>query len=60
MHKALHPRDDIHRLYLSRKGGRGLMNVEDTVNLAIINLEMYVKDSRESILTGTRGVWEML
>jgi len=32
------------------------MNVKDTVNLAIINLEPYVKDSRESILTGARGV----
>jgi len=53
MRKALHPRGDVHRLYLSRKeGGRDMMNVEDTVDLAIINLETYVKDSRESILTG--------
>jgi len=45
MHKALHPRDDVHRLYLSRKeGGKGLMNVKDTVNLAIFNLETYVKN----------------
>ena len=25
MHKALHPRDDIDRLYVSRKGARGVM-----------------------------------
>ena len=31
MHKALHPRDDVDRLYVSRKeGGRGLANIEDS------------------------------
>ena len=30
MHKALHPRDDIDRLCVSRKeGGRGLASIED-------------------------------
>ena len=30
MHKALHPRDDVDRLYVSRKeGGRGLASIED-------------------------------
>ena len=29
MHKALHPRDDVDRLYLSRKkGGKGLVSIE--------------------------------
>ena len=29
MHKALHPRDDKNRLYVSRKeGGKGLANIE--------------------------------
>ena len=29
MHKALHPRDDVDRLYVSRKkGGRGLASIE--------------------------------
>ena len=36
MHKALHPRDDVDRLYLSRKaGGRGPASIEDTVDASI-------------------------
>ena len=32
VHKALHPRDDVDRLYVPRKeGGRGLASIEDTV-----------------------------
>ena len=32
MHKALHPRDDVDRLYVSRKeGGRGLASIEDSL-----------------------------
>ena len=33
MHKALHPWDDVDRLYVSRKkGGRGLASIEDSVD----------------------------
>ena len=33
MHKALHPRDDIDRLYVSKKErGRGLTSIEDSVD----------------------------
>ena len=40
MHKALHPRDDVDRLYVSRKeGGRGLANIEDSVDASIQPLE---------------------
>ena len=36
MHKALHPRDDKDRLYVSRKeGGRDLANIEDCVEATI-------------------------
>ena len=36
MHKALHPRDDVDRLYVSRKeGGRGLASIEDSVDASI-------------------------
>ena len=32
MHKALHPRDDVDRQYVSRKeGGRGLASIEGSV-----------------------------
>ena len=40
MHKALHPRDDVDRLYVSRKeGGRGLASIEDSVDASIQRLE---------------------
>ena len=40
MHKALHPRDDVDRLYVSRKeGGRGLASIEDSVDASIRRLE---------------------
>ena len=33
MHKALHPRDDVDRLYASRKEARGgLASIEDSVD----------------------------
>ena len=36
MHKALHCRNDVDRLYVSRKeGGRGLTSIEDSVNASI-------------------------
>ena len=36
MHGALHPRDDVDRLYVSRKeGGRGLVSIEDSVDAPI-------------------------
>ena len=39
MHKALHPRDDRDRLYVSRKeGGRGLASIEDSVDASIQRL----------------------
>ena len=40
MHKAVHPRDDVDRLYVSRKkGGRGLANIEDSVDASIQRLD---------------------
>ena len=36
MNKALHPRDDVDRLYVSRKkGGGGLVSNEDNVDASI-------------------------
>ena len=44
MHKALHPRDDADRLYVSRKeGGRGLASIEDSVDASIQRLEDYIQ-----------------
>ena len=44
MHKALHPRDDIDRLYVSRKeGGRELVSIEDSVDVSIQRLKDYIE-----------------
>ena len=41
-HKALHPRDDGEGLYVSRKeGGRGVANVEDSVDASLNRLGDY-------------------
>ena len=48
MHKALHPRDDVDGLYVSRKeGGRGLASIEDTVDASIQRLEDYIENTNE-------------
>ena len=40
MHKALHSRDDVDRLYVSRKeGGRARASIEDSVDASIKRLE---------------------
>ena len=48
MHKALHPRDDVDRLYVSRKeGGRELASIEDSVDASIQRLEDYIENTKE-------------
>ena len=43
---ALHPKSDVDRLYIPRKErGRGLISIEDCVELAIRGLEVYVHGS---------------
>ena len=56
MHKALHPRDDIDRRYVSRnEGGRGLASVEDSVDTSIRRLEDYTKKNKERLITAIRN-----
>ena len=46
MHKTLHPRNDIERLYMSRKEGRnGLASIKDRIDESI-QLEYYIKKSK--------------
>ena len=60
MHNAHHPKSNVERIYIPRKeGGRGLLNVEDTVNTAILGLEEYVVDSNERILSAARNIEEV-
>ena len=56
MHKALHPRYDVDRLYVSRKeGGRGLASIEDSVDASIQRLEDYIKKYEGRLITATRN-----
>ena len=48
MHKALHSRDDVARLYVPRKeGGRGLASIQVSVGASI---EDYIKSAEENWL----------
>ena len=42
MHKALYPRDNVDRLYVSIEGGRGLASIEDSID-ALIHLKDYIE-----------------
>ena len=55
MHKALHPRDDVDKLYVSRKkGGRGLDRTEDNVDASIKILEDYI-EKHEKLITDIKN-----
>ena len=56
MHKALHPRDDVDKLYVSRKvGGRGLASFEDSVDASIQRLEDYIQKHDGGLITTVRN-----
>ena len=55
MPKALDPRDDVDRLYVSRKGRRGLTTIEYTVDASIQRLEDYTKKHGGRRITATRN-----
>ena len=47
---------DVDRLYIPiKEGGRGLISIEDCVELAIRGLEMYVHGSEERLIQAARG-----
>ena len=55
MYKALHPRDNVDRLYVSRKGGRGLASIEDSVESSIQRFEDYIGKHEEGLFTASRN-----
>ena len=56
MYKALHPRDDVDRLYVSRKEGeRGLAIIEDIVDASIQRLEDYIEIHERGLITAIRN-----
>ena len=53
MYGALHPKSDVHRLYIKRKeGGRGLKSVECCVRDEENSLGFYVANSEENLIKG--------
>ena len=56
LHKVLHPRNDVDRLYVSRKdGGRGLAGIEDSVDASIQRLEDYIEKYEEGVIIAIRN-----
>ena len=56
IYEALHPKSDVDRLYIPRKeGGKGLISIEDCVELAVRGLEVYVHGSEERLIQAARG-----
>ena len=56
MYKALHLRDDVDRLYVSRKeGGRGLVSIEENVDAWIQRLEDYIEKYEGELITAIRN-----
>ena len=57
MDKVLHDRDEVDRLYVSRKeGGRGLASIEDSVDASKQRLEDYIEKHEERLITVIRNV----
>ena len=56
MDKVLHLRDDVDRVYVSRKeGGSGLASIEDNVDTSIQQLEDYIEKHEEGLITAIRN-----
>ena len=56
MHKALHPRDDVNRLHVSRKEeGSELASIEDSVDASIQRLKDYIEKHEGGLITAIRN-----
>ena len=56
MHLALHPSDDVDRLYVPRKeGGRVLASIEDSVDTSIQRLEDYIEKHERRLITALKN-----
>ena len=56
MHKALHPRNNVDRLYGSRKEGRRrLTSIKDSIDASIQRFKNYIKKCRGRLITMTRN-----
>ena len=56
VYKSLDPQADVVRLYVKRsQGGRGLLSVEDCVNIEVGSLCRYVETSKEKLLIAIKN-----
>ena len=56
MYNSLHPRENVDRLYVSRKeGGRGLVSIENTVDVFIQGLGDYIEKHERELITAIRN-----
>ena len=55
MHEALHAKDNVDRLCVPRKEGRGLASIKDNVDASIQRLEDFIKKRRGRLITATRN-----
>ena len=56
MHKALHPKDNVDRLYVPRKEGRrGLASIADSVDTSLQRLEDYIEKHKSGLITAIRN-----
>ena len=56
IYRALHPKSEVDRLCIPRKrGGRGLISINDCVELAIRVLELYDHGCEERLIQAARG-----
>ena len=56
MHKALHPRVTLTEyMFLEKKGGGGLISIEDSVHTSIQGFVDFIEKCGERIITATRN-----
>ena len=55
MHKALHPRDDVDRRCIKKRGGRGIVCIEDSFDASIQRLEDYIEKHEGGLITALRN-----
>ena len=59
MNNGFHPKSNLDRLYLSRgEGGRELIGVQYTMEIAILGLRNYVRHGKERLLIAARTIEE--
>ena len=57
MHKALHPSDDVEKLYVPRiEGGNGLASIEESVDTSIQQLEDNIEKYEGVLITAIRTI----